>query len=470
MPIKRRNFLQHLVAGAGLAAGASPNSAAHAVADSPGRPFDKSAESGGPSAGSPSPLEGIAPDPIFEKPSPITMAELARMPMAGVRAVEVSDYVFGNYQGPLTPSPPHADFNPRKAIIVVWKGKPHKFVFWHEASYSPFILLPSGVGPDFQFWESNFGGELFNQFGRMERNSFVDIIESGPRRVWLRWTYFDTDMAGNPPVVRGTDDFVSYANGIIWRRQTYRSFYPDRDTAQCASPLDFFAAIPAGRRYWEVLPEDPQHGDFLVGAFVDAYSEKQYNVYWDKSEKLSWHGPYYARRTGAEWFLDIERSPGKAAVQAFRDGLAYCTFGDSSGYLADRTQLWDNSHPDTSPCDWGNVKMIHWPIGWLTSELQNARGGLGVLGSDKDIMTYPYHIDTLSMCFVTKPFPMTAEARSWPNIRKDWGNKAQERWVEGRVFYCLHGVEQDFEAVRQVSRKWLDKGAECARPESVEDL
>ncbi len=30
--------------------------------------------------------------------------------------------------------------------------------------------------------------------------------------------------------------------------------------------------------------------------------------------------------------------------------------------------------------------MIHWPIGWVNSG--------GVIGSDKDIMTNPYHIDT----------------------------------------------------------------------------
>ena len=192
------------------------------------------------------------------------------------------------------------------------------------------------------------------------------------------------------------------------------------------------------------------------------YSTKQYNIYWDKSDKPGWNGPYYARRTGAEWFLDIERSPGRAAVQTYRDGLAYCTFGDASGYLANRTQLWDNSHPDTSPCNWGNAKMIHWPIGWVNSG--------GVIGSDKDIMTKPYHIDSISMCFVTKPFPMNAEARKWDNIRKDWFKKEQERWVGGRVFYCLHGVEHDFQTIRQISRRWLDQGENCARPESVKDL
>jgi hypothetical protein len=412
-------------------------------------------------AGRANPEDVGGPAPVFEKSAPISMAELAKMKIEGVRAVEVTDYVFGNYTGDFR-CPPHADFNPKKAIIIVWEGKPYKFVFSHEASYCPWMELPSGAGPCFQFWESNFGGELFNQYGRMERNSFVDIVESGPKRVWVRWTYFDVDEKGNPPVIRGTDDFISYANGVLWRRQTYRSFYPDRHEAQCASPLDFFAAIPAGVHYSELLPKDEKYGDYLVGAFVDAYSDAQYNVYWDKTDKPKWDGPFYARRTGAQRFLDIELSQGKAAVQTFRDGLAYCAFGDASGYVADRVQLWDNSHPDTGPCNWGNAKMIHWPIGWVNSG--------GVIGTDKDIMTTPYHIDTLSMCFVTKPFPMNVAARAWNNIRKDWSDTEQERWVENRVFYCLHGVEQDFQSIRRVMRHWLDKGKDCARPESVKDL
>src|SRR2546426_4770319 len=59
------------------------------------------------------------------------------------------------------------------------------------------------------------------------------------------------------------------------------------------------------------------------------------------------------RSTGAEWFLDIERSQGKAAVQTFRDGLAYCAFGDASGYVADRVQLRSEEHTSElqSPCN-----------------------------------------------------------------------------------------------------------------------
>ena len=65
---------------------------------------------------------------------------------------------------------------------------------------------------------------------------------------------------------------------------------------------------------------------------------------------------------------------------------------------------------------------------------------------------------------------MNTAARAWSNIRKDWSDRKQERWVEQRVFYCLHGVQRDFQSIRQVTRHWLDKGTDCARPESVKDL
>src|SRR5208282_2475964 len=284
MSFSRRDLLKNVVAGASLAKGAQK---AHGKGASKSLP---PAASGGSAARGRSEVPS-GPDPLFEKPGPITLAELANMKIEGVQAVEVSDYVYGNYKGDF-PSPPHADFNPKKAIIIVWEGKPNKFVFWHEASYSPYFELPSGAGPCFQFWEGNLGHELFNQYGRMERTSFVDIIENGPKRVWVRWTYFGMHVNGTGPAYRGTDDFISYANGILWRRQTYRSFWPDKHEGQCASSLDFFSAIPAGVHYSELLPKDEQHRDYQVAAFLVAYSDKQYNVYWDKTDRTK--GPFYA--------------------------------------------------------------------------------------------------------------------------------------------------------------------------------
>src|ERR1022692_1436827 len=60
------------------------------------------------------------PDPIFEKAEPLSMAELAHRTTKGVSAVEVKDYAPGHYIGAMTPSPPHADLNAGKAVVVFW--------------------------------------------------------------------------------------------------------------------------------------------------------------------------------------------------------------------------------------------------------------------------------------------------------------------------------------------------------------
>ena len=48
------------------------------------------------------PISAIAqpgPDPIFEKPAPLTMLELANTNFTGVRAIEVRDFAYPGYQG-----------------------------------------------------------------------------------------------------------------------------------------------------------------------------------------------------------------------------------------------------------------------------------------------------------------------------------------------------------------------------------
>ena len=62
-----------------------------------------------------------APDPVFEKPAPVPLGEIAKRVTRGVSAVEVNDYAPGHYTGALTPSPPHADMNARKAVVVYWR-------------------------------------------------------------------------------------------------------------------------------------------------------------------------------------------------------------------------------------------------------------------------------------------------------------------------------------------------------------
>src|SRR4051812_28671172 len=87
----------------------------------------------------------LGPDPIYEKPSAISEAEFSRRRIEDVEAAEVHDFSPCGYTGPFTPSPPHADLNPRRAILIRWKDRSHRFVFSHEASYTPWMELPGGI-------------------------------------------------------------------------------------------------------------------------------------------------------------------------------------------------------------------------------------------------------------------------------------------------------------------------------------
>src|SRR5438270_5900510 len=75
-----------------------------------------------------------ASDLTFRRAAPVRLSELKAMKTAGVSVAEVSDYVFGNYQGGFA-SPHHADMNPKKAFVIFWKDSSYRFVFSHEASY-----------------------------------------------------------------------------------------------------------------------------------------------------------------------------------------------------------------------------------------------------------------------------------------------------------------------------------------------
>ena len=180
---------------------------------------------------------------------PLTAAQLNSAKTAGVSVAEVSDYRFGGFRGEMK-SPPHADLNPGKAFVIYWRDFPYRFVFSHEASYCPWFELPGGAGVSYQMWEGNEGwAELFNEQGRRERNSFVDVIESGPRRVWVRWTYFGVNLEAGEAAYRATEDFWAFPNGLILRRQSYRTLKPG-DLICTGTPEGVISGYPKDKQVW----------------------------------------------------------------------------------------------------------------------------------------------------------------------------------------------------------------------------
>ncbi len=274
--------------------------------------------------------------PVFSKRRPVTMTELGRMKTDGVSVVEVSDYVFGNYQGDF-PSPPHADLNPKKAFIIFWRDFPYRFVFSHEASYCPWFELPSGAGVSYQFFEGNDGwAELFNQYGRQEKNSFVDVIESGPKRVWVRWTYFGVNVVSGEPAFRGTEDFFAYPNGLILRRQSYETLKPGQHHGYAREPIELIALCPVGKMWYDVLEKVPATGESHALAVLDVFSDKRYDVYWKRRPHTLFDATH--RRTGCKW-TDLQSSSGVVFVYPISDGSGFCVFGDASGYNHNYTNI-----------------------------------------------------------------------------------------------------------------------------------
>ena len=363
--------------------------------------------------------------------TPLTMSQLKNTKTTGVSVAEVSDYVFGNYRGDF-PSPPHADLNPRKALIVFWKDFNYRFVFSHEASYCPWFELPSGAALSYQFFEGNEGwAELFNDYGRKEQNSFVDVIESGPRRVWVRWTYFGVNMQSGRAAFRGVEDFWAFPNGLILRRQQYSTLMPGENTGYAREPIELIAMSPAGKLWFDVLAPVPT-GESHAFIGLDAFSDARVDIVWKQQSKPRQPFAGTSRRTGSPW-KQIDDARGFAGIIPFTDGSPFVVLGDNSGFAHETTRLKEHSDKATGGWGWRSLTWDHWPIGWLNSQAHDV--------DDESYKKFPSHF---------APFGLDL-----------WSLRNQE--TEGRAFYSLMGVgNTDVEAIRRLARKWLGNGPERA--------
>ena len=388
--------------------------------------------------------------PLAAQAEPTTLAGLALRPARAVEAVEVSDYAPGRYEGPLEPSPPHADLNPRRAVVVRWRGRPERFVFSHEASYCPLLEWPSGAAMCNQFFEGNLGdAELFNNPGRRERNSWVDIVEAGPRRAWVRWTYLCVNMQDDSqPRLRGTEDYFAYPNGLVLRRMRYESLMPGEVIGYSTQPVELFGVGPVGATLETLFPRDPAHGDWLTHVAMDLYSDAVYEIYWDDRGGV--------RRVGDDATLAaIARSKGCALLLPFREGLLFAVLGHASGFPPDRNQLVDHCTPGAEGgCAWGTGLWDHWPIGWLNSQTSYWKPG----------SPYPFSFGSIGQFFVPPGQRIRDFGRDYPATCRDM---EANRWTERRTFGVLLGAARSRAEVRRIGRAWLEQGEACLRPERV---
>jgi hypothetical protein len=132
--------------------------------------------------------------------------------------------------------------------------------------------------------------------------------------------------------------------------------------------------------------------------------------------------------------------------------------GDASGFPAHRSVLVDHCTPGVkSGCEWRQGLWDHWPIGWLNSQTSFWKPG----------SPYAYSFGSIGQFFVPDGRRYTSFVEDYFGYAKD---RELNRWTARRVFYVLLGTARDWDDIRRIGRSWLDKGRQCARPESIANL
>jgi hypothetical protein len=253
------------------------------------------------------------------------------------------------------------------------------------------------------------------------------------------------------PRLRGTEDYFAYPNGLVLRRMTYESLMPSDVVGFSTQPVELFGAAPVGSLIKDLFPRDAQREDYHTHAVLDLYSDRRYDIYWGEKGAV--------RRRGDDATLAaISRSPGCALVLPFRQGLLFAVLGDASGFPVGKNQWIDHCTPGAEGgAGWGTGLWDHWPIGWLNSQTSNWKPG----------SPYAYSFGSVGQFFV----PEGKRIRSfWKDYSEYCKDMELNRWTARRVFYVLLGVARDWDDVRRIGRSWLDKGRDCARPESIANL
>ena len=291
---------------------------------------------------------------------------------------------------------------------------------------------------------------------RRERNTFVDIIEAGPSRVWVRWSYICVNKKTGEAAFRGVEDFVAYPNGLVWRRQEQKSLMPERVEGYSFENIEIIPMFPVGKTWKDTFRPTPQ--GLHAAAVLDAFSSKRYDVFWAPPADI-FKDKAQTSRAGAGSIQDLESTAGYALVMPFTDALPFIIVGDAGGFAHANTKILDHSFPDGGGWNWKSSFWCHWPIGWLNSQT--------LATTAETLLKYPSHSAPLGLRWVRSDAPFdTPKAAYENNVNLPFLKEAGRR-----IFYSVAGVGQDFEAVRGLARRWLSRGPnQVSRPESIANL
>ena len=266
--------------------------------------------------------------------------------------------------------------------VVVALPNGSRFVFWRGSSYIPFWAGLHNTGFSYEWAETTpppdgFVDSVEPLMDKELRYGRVEIVESTPSRVHVRWTYQSTDFMYKVWGDAATEDFYFYPDGFGTRTLTLKSV-PGADYELS----EFIVLTPQSAYPLDVLPKKLAEMIYLDGS----------------KEELSF--PYRTKSgSGDNFFANkIENSrkiPIVYRLRTHKDDAATAIYfypGDLTMPIA-YAAFYDRGYLVT-PAYWGS----HWPLGRGTSTGRTI---------DDRIYSNPGHNSVLTWGMGNRPTPIS---------------------------------------------------------------
>jgi len=303
---------------------------------------------------------------------------------------------------------PYADgWKPEFEDVVVCLPNGGRFVFWRGASYAPFWAWRSNIGLCYQWAEFPRkyvrGGDCVEPLWDKElRYSRVEIVESTPAHVHVRWRYRSCNIGYQVGVDYTIEDFHFYPDGMGVRN--LECVYPPGTLAQIS---DF---IPVHPPMGVPLRQVPAGTPFI-------------DCLWGQMEKVSFTSPLKSDKRLAERIATAGRN-GEAALLRFRlaaadqDPLAAIYF---SPRLTDsRVGRFFKANRSGQFGYWG----AHWP---LTRGIGTSYAGLN--GNVTKTCSHSGTFGSLVLTNASHDAPLFDETGDMPDAEGKIRHLQRSRWA-----------------------------------------
>lgn len=317
-------------------------------------------------------------------------------------------------------------WDPKLEDVVVSFPNGARFVFWRGSSYIPFWAGRNNTGACYEWAEMlsrpkdavDCVEPLMDKDLRFGR---VEIVESTPARVLVRWRYQSTDLHYQVWGDSAVEDYCFYPDGFGTRVVTLTS-----DPKAEYELAEFILLTPQDAYPFAVLPEDPVDALFLDG---------QAQHY--RTPHLASNGPVFRGREDVPAVYRLRLGKGeRLAAISFNPNLrkvpsvVFGPFSDAGEVV--------------TPCYWGS----HWPL---------ARGNATGSTIDERIHASPCHNSVMSWAG-DRPSPLRTAEFVGPDALGRSRPLAERRWA------WLIGMSDD------PDDRLLERARSFATPPTLENL